>query len=68
MAATKEVQTQEFATIRLPKELVRKLGVVCQFADKSIAQTVADWIESRVNREYKAVAEKMNTELGGEGG
>ena len=58
---------REYATVRLPKEVVRQLGIISQHQDKSIGEIVAHWIRARVEREYRDAVRSMHSELGGEG-
>lgn len=68
MADTTKEQHAESGTVRLPKELVRKLGIIAQHSDRAIGEIVAGWIGPRVNKEYRETVRSMTVELGGEGG
>lgn len=67
MAAAAKDQQPEYGTIRLSKELVRKLGIIAQHNDKSIGEIVSGWIGAKVEREYRDTIRSMSAELGGEG-
>jgi hypothetical protein len=54
----------EYATVRLPKEIVRQLGIIAQHQDKSIGEILAGWVRTRAEREYRETVRKMSAELG----
>jgi len=56
----------ETGTVRLPKEIVRKLGIVAQHTDKSIGEIIAGWISTRVDTEFRRTVQAMSAEIGGE--
>lgn len=54
----------EHGTVRLPKEIVRKLGIIAQHGDKSIGEIVAGWIGPKVDKEYRDTIRSLTAELG----
>ena len=62
--ATKEPPA-ESGTVRLPKELCRRLAIIAQHSDRAIGEIVAGWIGPRVNKEYRETIRSMSAELGG---
>jgi len=66
-AANKTAPETKGASVRLPTEAVRKLGIIAQHTNRSIGEIVGDWIGTRLAREYRRVVGELNQELGGEG-
>lgn len=60
-------EASEYAAVRLPRELVRQLGIIAKHKGKPIGEIVADWIETRADRDYRVAVNAMHAELGENG-
>ena len=58
----------EYASVRLPRELVRQLGILAQIQDRTVGEIVAGMIRTKVEREFREAVKTIHAEVvGGEG-
>lgn len=63
--ATRAEPSAETATVRLPKEMVRRAAIVAQASDISITQLLTEIIGDAVDERYRTAARAISADAEG---
>lgn len=67
MAKQQIEDEQEFVTMKVPRDMWRRIGVIAEFHNMNRPEVLAKYASGPIDREYGRVVSVMDRDLGGEG-